>query len=74
MRKIRKVSILVSENFYNKLNQERKEFDNEIRKNVGITKEVSFPSYTELIAMQKKKLLNLNTGVFKNAKQKRRCI
>lgn len=74
MRRIRRIHVLIDEGFYNKLEHERKELNAKLKQNIGISEEIRLPRFTELIARQKSKIMRLNIGAFKNAKQKRRCF
>ena len=70
MRRIRKVTIAVSENFYNLLNQERERVSKEYSKHIGFRKDVSLFAVTENLAA---KMASGGLG-FNNGKQKRRRI
>jgi len=67
MRRIRKVTIAVSEDFYNLLEKERNKESIKYNKFVGGNRTISFPVITQIIATRANNL-------FYNVKQKRRRI
>lgn len=69
MRRIRKVHVLVSSNFYDILENERRKLSNKVNSKCGINRNISFPSFTEMLAQKAKE----NGGRFGiNKKQTRR--
>lgn len=70
MRRMRKVIIAVSEDFYNKLNEGRNKYCESLNKKIGFNKHVkmSIPSYTSIMASR----IDFSGFGGLNAKQKRR--
>jgi hypothetical protein len=52
MRRIKKVHVMVSEDFYNLLNHNRAKWSNKVYKEVGLKKQepLTFPLYTDWLA------------------------
>jgi len=73
MRRIRRIRIAVSEDFYNILEKQRQEISSKMSKRIGIPQSLTITSLTELMAANAK-FPKLNIKAFKNVKQKRRCI
>ena len=74
MRRIRRITIQVSEGFYNMLEKERANVNVKLNKKMGIPKNLTITNFTEMLANQRAKIPKLNISAFKNVKKKRGCI
>lgn len=73
MRRIRRVTIKVSQGFYDILNNERARLSRDISKKIGFQKNVSILAVTEFMAQRMNSDRKGRIGHY-NEKQKRRCI
>ena len=72
MRRIRKVHIFVSEDFYKILEDNRKKTEQRLRTGSMLNKGLSNPMFTQLLANNKIKLPEITFNFNKNAKIKKR--
>lgn len=71
MRRLRKVHISVSEDFYNLLNKHRIEYSSNVKKNTGINRDITLTNFTEIIARNKVIFPKIKINLFNNVKEQK---
>lgn len=71
MRRLRKVHILVNEDFYRLLDDHRMKVNNHIRKVTGVNRNMTMVSFTEVMARNKIIFPKINMKLFNNAKKQK---
>lgn len=75
MRRVRRVQIFVSDNFHRILEEERNRINSELRKSVGVKKDISILALTELMAKRaafpRVKLRTINLSEYERKKRRR---
>lgn len=75
MRRLRPVTIKVSEKFYRFLESEKNKFRDDIRRQVGFKKDITTINFTDILVNNKIVFPKIKLGgINEFKKQKRRCI